>query len=150
MTPALLLGTALSLAAPALKESPKKADIVGEWEVESVNSGNPAKPRPKGKGTVQQRYVFTADGKWLLYRGEQRFASDRAYIANPKADPPTIDLRWEPSLQDGRTVLGIYKVEGDKLTLCLSREEGTRPTGFESTADVPATIYILRRVKPKD
>jgi uncharacterized protein (TIGR03067 family) len=150
MTPTLLLGTALLLAAPALKESPKKADIVGEWEVESVNSGNPAKPRPKGKGPGPQRYVFTADGKWFLFRGERKVGEDRAFIANPKADPPAIDLRYDPVDQEGRTVLGIYKVEGDKLTLCLSRGEGTRPAGFESTADVPATIYILKRVKPKD
>lgn len=150
MTPTLLLGTALSLAAPALKESPKKADIVGEWEVESVNAGNPARPRPKGKGLGPQRYVFTADGKWLLFRGERKVGDDRAYFTNAKADPPTIDLRYEPADQDGRTVLGIYKIEGDRLNLCLSRGDGTRPAGFESTVDAPATIYILKRAKPKD
>lgn len=147
----LLWGLSLSVSAPALKEPPAKgAGLVGEWEVESVITGNnPPRPlRPKGVGV--SRYVFTADGKWIVYRGERRFGDDRAYFTDPKSNPPAIDLRYDPSDQDGRLSLGIYKIEGDKLTLCVVRGDNPRPKGFESTPAAPATIYILRRAQPKD
>jgi uncharacterized protein (TIGR03067 family) len=143
---ATLLFTAIGIGAPALKDRPKEHDIVGEWIVDSVQTVG--KARPPGKG--EMRYVFAADGKWRVYRGERLVGGeDRGFNTNPKTNPPTIDLILDTTEQEPPTQLGIYKIEGDTLKLRINRT-GTRPTSFEVSSDLPGTLYIMKRVKPKD
>jgi uncharacterized protein (TIGR03067 family) len=147
MSATLLL--ALALAAPGPKDPPKKdaPAPVGEWEVESVVIAG--KPRALGPNPLY--YTFTADGKWHIHRAAGiPPATDRAYYFDPKADPPTIDLNHEPAEQEVRLTRGIYKIEGDTLTICLGRGRTGRPKAFESTAEAPTTLYVFKRVKPKD
>lgn len=139
----------LLVAAPALKDPPAKEppSVVGEWEMESTTFAGRPRP-PVGGAAGSLRYVFAADGSWTIYRGERKVGgADRAYFADPKADPPAIDLKYEPADQDGRVGRGIYKVEGDRLTLCLSRGDAPRPKGFDSSAEAPTTLYVFKRVK---
>jgi uncharacterized protein (TIGR03067 family) len=146
---ASVLFAALTLAAPALKERPAKGDgLVGEWVIESsVYNGRPRR-QPAGEPT---HYQFAADGTWTTTRGERKTGGIRAYRVDRDADPPAITLKYEPAEQDGREALGIYKVEGDRLTLCYSRAGHTaRPTALESTEGSGLNLVILKRVKPKD
>jgi len=139
-----LLGAALALGAPGLKDPPKRVQsVVGVWVAESFTFAG--KPRPPGSRPI--RYEFTADGKWYSYRGERKTAMERTYFTNPKADPPQIDLNYDPAEQEAPIGRGIFKVEGDTLTLCFVRNNGTRPTTFESTGEPPALLYVLKRVK---
>ena len=146
MIPTLVLS--LTLAAPALKDPPKKAtDLTGEWVVESSVYGG--RPRPVGK--EPQRYVFAADGTWTIYRGERKLYGNRAYRTDPDADPPAITLKYEADLQDGSEALGIFKVDGDVLTLCYSRSGiQSRPAAFASPAGSRLNLLILKRARPKD
>jgi uncharacterized protein (TIGR03067 family) len=144
MTCALLLVIPLTLGAPGLKDPPKKqSSVVGVWVVESYTIAG----RPRPVGVRSFRYEFTADGKWYLYRGERKSAIERAYYIDPKADPPHIDLNYDPSDQDPPMAYGIYKVDGDTLTLCLVRNKGPRPTDFLSTPDTRASLYVFKRAK---
>jgi len=145
MNAVLSLGLALTLGAPALKDPPKKPhNIVGEWVVESTMSAGKARPLTGDP----LKYVFTTDGKWTVYRGERKIGGDqRGYFTDTKRDPPTIDLTTDTSDQETRKTLGIFKVEGDKLTLCIGRINGDRPKAFEATAEAPATLYVFKRVK---
>ena len=54
---------------------------------------------------------------------------------DPKADPRTIDLVIKEGDGDsvGKTSKGVYKVEGDTLTLCVTRPGGeTRPAELKA------------------
>jgi uncharacterized protein (TIGR03067 family) len=145
MQTALLLGAAFALSAPALKDPPKKPhNIVGEWVVESMVTAGKARPQT----AEPLKYVFTADGKWLLYRGERKVGdTQRGYSTDTNKDTPTIDLTLDLSDQETRKTFGIYKVEGDKLTLCIGRVNSDRPKAFEATPEAPATLYVFKRVK---
>ena len=86
MTP-LLLGLAITLAAPAPKETPKEPPkLEGDWIVESFEGGG--EKGPPGSITMQ----FTAD-KVNIREGKREKAEEAGYTVDLKAKPATIDIR---------------------------------------------------------
>jgi uncharacterized protein (TIGR03067 family) len=143
---AIFLGAALVVGAPALKDPPKKdPGIVGEWALESTMLGGKA-----GKVASALRYEFTADGQWIIRReGAVVKTVPRQYKVDTKANPATIDITYQ---KDGGAaqppdMLGIYKIDGDTLTLCYTPGGGERPTTFEPAEGVRVAVMVLRRVK---
>jgi uncharacterized protein (TIGR03067 family) len=145
MNATLFLGLSLTLGAPALKDPPKKdPGIVGEWVMESSGVAGNLRPLP---GT-ELIYEFTADGKWLIRRaGKELAAPNRGYKADAKANPPAVDLVSDTARADATRREGIYKVEGDKLTIYMAGVKQPRPASFEAAAEAPNIIYVLKRKK---
>jgi uncharacterized protein (TIGR03067 family) len=50
----------------------------------------------------------------------------------------------------GKIIPGIYKLDGDKLTLCLPERGNTRPEKFESSKKTEVVLLELQREKPKE
>jgi len=72
-------------------------------------------------------------------------------VVDAKPDPPTVDLVSNTAVNNGLRLVGIFKVEGDTLTICGTRQKGAdRPARFESPAGSQFAIYVLKRAKPKD
>jgi uncharacterized protein (TIGR03067 family) len=141
----LLLAAALTVSAPALKEKPKATadEPTGEWEMQSTTVS--------GRQSVingQLVYAFTKEGKWVTRRDGQELATglDRRVEFDAKAAQPTIELILNPQVATSR-YQGIYKIEGDTLTICASRGKVERPTTFESPEGSGITLYVLKRVK---
>src|SRR5688572_3745182 len=126
MTP-LLVGLALTLGAPAPKEAPKKdpPTVVGDWVPESIVMGGKNDPPPAGA-----LLTFTRDGKCSMREKDEK-PDEMTYTADPKQDPPHLDLR--EGGMGGMNMAGIYKLDGDTLTICLSIM-GERPKAFASPA----------------
>lgn len=59
----------------------------------------------------------------------------------------TIDLK--PERPGGRTIPGIYKLEKDKLTICLNYKNAERPTEFKSDADSGVGVFECEKKKDK-
>src|SRR5262249_37038349 len=134
MSAGVLLGLALAVAAPGPKTPPKNdgQSPVGEWVAERITVAGT--DHPLGGDPV--RYVFASDRLlrgWAIYRGARRLTEmDSSYSADPAQTPPAIDLYTGGQKGDEWVPLGIYKVEGDTLTLCFSQRRGDRPKKFES------------------
>jgi uncharacterized protein (TIGR03067 family) len=74
----------------------------------------------------------------------------RSSPSNPTADPKLIDLRGPDRLTKGRTKdrEGIYKVDGDTLTLVVyARADKKRPTTFDTPTDAGVNLHVYKRVK---
>ena len=72
-----------------------------------------------------------------------------AIIVNPNKDPKTIDNVLESGASKGKKQYGVYKLEGDKLTVCMTppgRAEDDRPKEF-TTKDTTNVVFVFERVK---
>ena len=141
--PPILLALAVAVAAPLGKDAKKDPpSIVGEWLAESaVEGGKPDNPPP---GTT---WTFTADGKSILTVGGMKDRDESTYTTDPKKDPAWIDIM---AARDRAAMRGIYKVEGDTLTLCVLDGPGDRPTKFEAAAGSKFVLITLKRATKKN
>jgi uncharacterized protein (TIGR03067 family) len=143
----LLLGLTLSLGAPQAKDRPAaEQSLVGEWVLDARTiGGNPVSPfTPAGS----LRYTFTGAGECTVSTVPGIPPSKYSFTADGKADPPAFTLVSEGA---GTVTAGIYKVEGDTLTLCWDRgPEAARPKKFESAVGSQMVLYVLKRVKAKE
>src|SRR5688572_32146612 len=125
----LLLGLAVGLGAPAAKDAPKdKGSIVGDWVGVTAVTGGKDRPAPEGGVT----FSFAADGKLSIKEGGRDRPAARTYKVDPKKDPAEIDILPLEG-KDAPAALGIYKIDGDTLTLCIGgAAPSERPTKFAS------------------
>lgn len=142
MNTSLLVGFAIVIGAPAKKEAPAKEppSLVGEWVGESaVRGGKPDNP-PAGT-TI----TFAADGKVFMKEGGDAKAEEGTYKVDIKKMPAELDL--VPSLADkAPTLVAIYKIEGDTLTIALTLG-GERPKEFASPPGSQVMLVTCKRAK---
>jgi uncharacterized protein (TIGR03067 family) len=140
---ALLLGMAVSVGAPALKNAPKdEAPILGDWLlVEWLQNGTKV---AFGDGSGVE---FLPAGR-RVWRDAPGLADERGYKLYPKTTPAQVDL----SRNDGGTMPFVYpsifKVEGEKLILAIGSPGGTRPNSFDAAG--ATMLMTFTRVKKKD
>jgi uncharacterized protein (TIGR03067 family) len=149
MYPSLLIAVAAAIAAPAAKDAPKKdtGSLVGEWLAEKGVAGGKELPMPEGG----VGFNFNADGTMLMWEGKRTPKALR-YTADPKKDPPEFDVLPADGKPERGIFVGIYKVEGDRLTVCVATgPQGTaRPTKFESPDGSEHRLVVFKRVKKKE
>jgi uncharacterized protein (TIGR03067 family) len=131
------------------KDDPRKAEIKkleGAWvEVHAF-----AKEKPKGRGSVyawvfkdekvQRHHTQTLDGEPLIGS-----AHAGTYTLDGTGKQMAIDIILKSPAGEDWKYLGIYKFEGDRLLLCLSKEK--RPATIENKED--NQLYVLQR-PPKE
>jgi uncharacterized protein (TIGR03067 family) len=145
MYASVLIGLTVTVAAPAPKEAPKKeATIIGEWVGEKMVAGGQERPAPKDGIT----FTFSADGKMTVKEAARGKSEDISYKIDAKKDPREIDMMPPEKGNAGTfpSITGIYKIEGDTLTICFS-VAGTRPTAFASPAGTMTMLMTLKRLK---
>jgi uncharacterized protein (TIGR03067 family) len=124
-------------AAAAKEEAPKgEAKIVGTWAYGSVETGGQKVPEEQLK---EAQMSFTADSKFTANARGKKMAG--TYKLDPAKRPAEITTRND----DGKTHNGIYKLDGDTLTICMPEEDGAdRPTEF-ATAKGKVVLVVLKR-----
>jgi uncharacterized protein (TIGR03067 family) len=68
---------------------------------------------------------------------------------NSKKNSKTIDILHESGEQKGKRQYGVYKLEGDKFTVCVTPRgsaEADRPKDF-ATKDTTNVVFVFERVK---
>lgn len=129
----------LALAAPRHKDEPRKDSfIVGKWQMVSCDG--------RQYSDYHTSETFRADGTRLTWRriGEDEREIGGRYTIDTTAEPAQVDFLYG----NGRLLMqGIFKVEGDTLTVCFRVVGSPRPEKF---GEEDAATVVYERVKPKD
>jgi uncharacterized protein (TIGR03067 family) len=118
------------------------AELQGRWTMASlIIKGDELPESLRGPGSL------IVDG--VDYRLNVGANSANSTIKLDAAKTPkAIDFAFTTGPQKGETVRGIYKVEGNTLTVCRGLTEGDdRPTTFASPADSSLLLVVWKRAE---
>ncbi|AMV40662.1 TIGR03067 domain-containing protein [Planctomyces sp. SH-PL62] len=107
--------------------------------------------RRDGKETpeaIVRTITRTVDDDRVVWRRDGKSFSGSTIILDPAADPRTIDVLADGGPGRDKTVRGLYKLEGDELTICTADPDEPRPTAFRADAGDRWTLMVFKREKP--
>jgi uncharacterized protein (TIGR03067 family) len=91
---------------------------------------------------------WTFKGELLDCKAKTSPVSDEGtFTLDPKMEPKTIDHKVTAGRYKGKTFLGIYKIDGDSLTICEGNPDGERPTEFKSDPKDSIRLLVFKRDK---
>lgn len=112
-------------------------ELAGEWEIREAREGGTSTP---------------SLGARLRIRGASfvRVTAERMFHRTLRVDdslvPHSIDLLITDEPRKGELFRGIYRIDGDVLTLCHALPGRERPRTFSSTEENAQVLSISRRV----
>ncbi len=134
------LRTGITLAQDAKKDLDK---LQGTWQVVEFFQGGRSAPPAKLKG---QKFVFAGDKMQMVGPG---WKTDYTVKLDPATDPKSIDAKLGDPRAGGILLLGIFKLDKDRLTLALdmNAKKSARPAAFEAKPGSPVQKWVLEREK---
>jgi uncharacterized protein (TIGR03067 family) len=136
----LVLGVAILMGA----DDPKKelAKLDGTWRAVSMEvDGNKF-----AADDVKAYSVTIKDGKYVAKMGNDAYNEGSLKIDASKK-PKSIDVMPSKGDNEGKTMAGIYEIDGDTLKICLAQPDGERPREFESKAGSGRLNVVYKKSK---
>jgi uncharacterized protein (TIGR03067 family) len=136
-------GTAVGLAVLVATTgfAADKSPIDGKWTMETVTRDGKKDDAFTGASRVHEGGKYTmkgAEGK-TLPTSEGTFTVD--------ADKKAFDMKPSGGRYKDKTLLGIYKIDGDMLTIAFAEPGKDRPTKFESKEGNGVVVAVMKKAK---
>ena len=142
----LVAALALGLVA-ADKPDEAKAPLQGTWQTITSEMDGEKQPEDEVK---EYKVVFAGDKLSILKSGDVFMAG--TYTVDAGEKPGHIDLKLEKNEENpadvGKTLAGIYEVDGDSLKWCFTISGGAeRPKSFATSSGSQSVNATLKREK---
>jgi uncharacterized protein (TIGR03067 family) len=127
-------------------DDPKKDDaelFKGKWKAVSMLTGGEPAPDEFVKA-----FKCTFEAKEYSNTSSGDMSEEGSYTIDATKSPKTIDFDIKKGNDQGKKQLGIYKFDGEKLTIIVT-EAGSkdRPTSFTVDKGSSAFGFVLEKVK---
>jgi uncharacterized protein (TIGR03067 family) len=136
-----VLAAGLVLVVAVAGVAADKSPIDGKWTVESVTRDGKKDDAFTGASRVHESGKYTmkgAEGK-TLPTTEGMFTVD--------ADKKAFDMKPTGGRYKDKTLLGIYKVDGDTLTIAFAEPGKDRPKEFTSKEGNGVVVAVMKKAK---
>jgi uncharacterized protein (TIGR03067 family) len=87
----------------------------------------------------------TVVGDHVTWKRVGKSFAGTTVVLDPTQKPPGIDVIPDGGPSRGKRVLGIYRLEGDRLTLCMADPDKPRPRAFEAEKGSGQTLMVFER-----
>jgi uncharacterized protein (TIGR03067 family) len=136
------VGVALVLAQDTAGDAKR---LQGVWEPVAVTAeGKKIAEADVAKSGMR----LTMDGDRYKVTVQGKLVEGGTFKLDPGKSPRTLDLTITEGDDKGKTQLGIYKLDGEALTIALPPTGTTaRPAAFESTAKNQVELTTFRRAR---
>ena len=136
---AILIGLCTVGAVLGADDGKKETTLLeGKWSMVSGEAGGQAMPAAMVKSGTR----VAKDGETTVMIGGKVYFSAK-YTIDPAKKPKTIDYTTTEGPTKGKTHLGIYGLDGDKVKFCFAAPGKERPTDF--TAKEGMTLSAWKR-----
>lgn len=128
------------------KENAIKKDrklMAGTWRVLSLEKDG---KKTTAEQLEKTRSIFSADGNAMVQREGKTVIKGNVKI-DPTKKPKQSEATYTEGELKGKTVLGIYEVDGDNMRICYALPGKDRPTEFSSKPDSGHVLIIYKRDK---
>ncbi len=140
----MLIVSAVGLVAADDAKKEDADSVKGKWSVTSLSH---SKQSVEADLIKDLKFVF--DDKTYSITGVEPFSEEGNYAIDASKAPNTIDFDIKKGRDEGKQQLGIFKVEGNKLTIVASMAGATeRPTSFTIEDGSPMLEIVLEKMKP--
>lgn len=122
----------------------EREKLQGIWKMTAAEIGGQDVLGP-GKGLKNGKLVLRGSEMSITRNDYDTVTTD--YVIDPTQKPRTIDFvpRNGPENERGRVHRGIYKLDGDTLTVCVNGPDLERPTEFKSAEGTQIMLFTLKR-----
>jgi uncharacterized protein (TIGR03067 family) len=146
---ALVVGTltitaGLAAGGPDNEGAAELKRLAGSWQAVSYALDGKEAPAEDLK---KVKLRIDAHGKTAAQSEGKTFLASTIRV-DPGWNPKTIDIAFTEGDRKGKTALGIYKLDGDTLTICRANPGKDRPSAFSSTPGSGLTLMSYRRDRP--
>jgi len=112
--------------------------LAGTWKPKEANLGdNKIDPMVLEMATV----VYAGD-KYTVKIGDKE--EQGSFTLDPKKTPKTMDIFPTSGDNNGKTLLAVYELTGDKLTICYSLTPTVRPDDFSPDSNTLLVVKFER------
>jgi uncharacterized protein (TIGR03067 family) len=125
---------------PSAKE---RARLQGAWTVVSHEANG-----KKSKAATIAGWKLTVSGDRMTTRDGTELLDESTFRLRPAATPRGIDLKLTAGPDKGKQVKGIYKLDGDSLTICVAEPGKERPKAFKTSEGSGHMLFVFKRAKP--
>lgn len=86
---------------------------------------------------LRVRYLILSCGGYRIIDRSNRVVDGGHYQVDEARSPPSMDIVGESGPHAGRTMLAVYELRGDELTVCYDLERPERPSNLTPQRDQP-------------
>lgn len=132
---------AVSDAVPAKVDKTALKKLAGSWRLTAQEHGG-KKSEKKEIATIT---LDVKEAKWTTRDGVEVKEESAVEVLDAKAKPAVIDLRITSGSDMDKTVKGIWKHDGDTLTVCVAEPNRERPKEFEGKEGSGHTLLVFTK-----
>lgn len=143
--PALMVLTAGLLVGADAKDDAVKAELKkfeGAWQLASLEMDGEKVP---AETTKTFKLVFAGE-KFMLKSGDETIMEGVGKV-DPTQKPRAVDITPSTGDEKGKTLKGIYELDGDTLKICLGSVGKDRPKEFVAKKDAVFALVTCKRDK---